>query len=48
MFKDLDERGSQTEKKTGDLNVNIENVQMNVAMQHRTVIAMAEDRKSVD
>jgi len=28
------------------MNVNIENLNMNVSMQHRTVIGLVEDRKS--
>ena len=45
MCAELDAKGQQEEKKVSDLNVNVENLHMNVSMQHRTVIGLVEDRK---
>jgi len=36
------------EKKVSDMNVTVENLHMNVSMQHRTVIGLVEDRKYIE
>ena len=47
ISNELDVRGQEDEKKTSELNVTVENLNMNVSMQHRTVIGLVEDRKSL-
>lgn len=42
---ELDVRGLEDEKRVSELNVTVENLNMNVSMQHRTVIGLVEDRK---
>jgi len=46
VSNELDVRGQEDEKRVSELNVTVENLNMNVSMQHRTVIAQVEDRKS--
>ena len=45
MIKDLDCKSQDDENRVRDLNVNVENLNMNVSLQHRTVIGLVEDRK---
>ena len=45
MLKDLDCKSQDDENRVRDLNVNVENLNMNVSLQHRTVIGLVEDRK---
>ena len=42
---ELDTKSQEDEKKVSDLNVTVENLHMNVSLQHRTVIGLVEDRK---
>ena len=45
MIKELEEKSSEDETKVSGMNVSIENLNMNVSMQHRTVLGLVEDRK---
>ena len=45
MSNELDIRGQEDEKRVSELNVTVENLNMNVSLQHRTVIGLVEDRK---
>ena len=45
MINELGIKSVQDEKRVNELNVTVENVQMNLSMQHRTVIGLIEDRK---
>ena len=45
MVKELNEKSQVDEKRVSEMNVNVENLNMNVSMQHRTVIGLVEDRK---
>ena len=45
MSNELDVRGQEDEKRTSELNVTVENLTMNVSMQHRTFISQLEDCK---
>lgn len=44
---ELDVRGLEDEKRVSELNVTVENLNMNVSMQHRTVIGLIEDHKEI-
>ena len=46
MLHELDARGQSDEKRLSEMNVNIENLNMNVSLQNRTVLGLVEDRKS--
>ena len=46
MIKEMNEKDQVDESRVSGLNVNVENLHMNVSMQHRTVIGLVEDRKS--
>ena len=46
MISELEKKSLIDEKRVNDLNVTVENVSMNLSMQHRTVINLIEDRKS--
>ena len=46
IVKDLDIKSTDDENRVRDLNVNVENLNMNVSLQHRTVLGLVEDRKS--
>jgi hypothetical protein len=45
MIKDLDSKSQDDENRVREMNVNVENLNMNVSLQHRTVIGLVEDRK---
>ena len=45
ISKELDDKSVADEKRTDDLNVRVENLHMNVTLQHRTVMGCVEDRK---
>ena len=45
MLHELDARGQQDEKRLSEMNVSVENLNMNVSLQHRTVLGLVEDRK---
>ena len=45
ISNELDVRGQEDEKRVSELNVTVENLTMNVSMQHRTIIGLVEDRK---
>lgn len=45
MVEELDIRGQEDEKHISELNVNVENLTMNVSLQHRTITGLVEDRK---
>ena len=45
MIKDLEEKSLHEEKKVSENNVNIENLHMNVALNHKTIMGLQEDRK---
>ena len=45
MSNELDIRGQEDEKRVSELNVTVENLNMNVSMNHRTVLEHVEDRK---
>ena len=45
MARELSEKSQIDEKRVSDMNVNVENLHMNVSLQHRTVIGLVEDRK---
>lgn len=45
MVQELCEKSQEDEKRVSDMNVNVENLNMNVSMQHRTVLGLVEDRK---
>jgi len=45
MCDELNAKSTQEEKKVSEMNVTVENLHMNVSMQHRTVIGLVEDRK---
>ena len=45
MISDLAEKSEVEEKKVSDHNVTIENLHMNVALNHKTVMGLTEDRK---
>ena len=47
MVQELIEKSQEDEKRVSEMNVNVENLNMNVSMQHRTVIGLVEDRKSI-
>ena len=47
MVKELNEKSQEDEKRVSDMNVNVENLNMNVSLQHRTVLGLVEDRKSL-
>ena len=46
MIKDLDAKSQDDENRVREMNVNVENLNMNVSLQHRTVLGLVEDRKS--
>ena len=46
MISELEKKSLIDEKRVNDLNVTVENVSMNLSIQHRTVINLIEDRKS--
>ena len=46
IVKDLDAKSQEDENRVREMNVNIENLNMNVSLQHRTVLGLVEDRKS--
>lgn len=46
MFADLDARGQEDSKRVSENNVNIENLNMNISLQNRTIQGLIEDRKS--
>ena len=41
----MNEKSQVDEKRVSEMNVNVENLHMNVSLQHRTVIGLVEDRK---
>ena len=45
MVQELNEKSQSDEKRVSEMNVNVENLNMNVSLQHRTVIGLIEDRK---
>ena len=45
MVQELNEKSQADEKRVSEMNVNVENLNMNVSLQHRTVIGLIEDRK---
>ena len=45
MIKDLDSKSQDDENRVREMNVNVENLNMNVSLQHRTVLGLVEDRK---
>jgi len=45
MLNELDARGQSDEKRLSEMNVTIENLNMNVSLQNRTVMGLVEDRK---
>ena len=45
MCNELDIRGQEDEKRVSELNVTVENLNMNVSMNHRTILGHVEDRK---
>lgn len=47
MVKELNEKSQVDEKRVSEMNVNVENLNMNVSLQHRTVLGLVEDRKSI-
>ena len=46
IVKDLDAKSQEDENRVREMNVNVENLNMNVSLQHRTVLGLVEDRKS--
>jgi len=47
MIKDLEEKSLHEEKKVSENNVNIENLHMNVALNHKTIMGLQEDHKEL-
>ena len=47
MVQELNEKSQEDEKRVSEMNVNVENLNMNVSLQHRTVLGLVEDRKSI-
>ena len=45
ICKELEQKSQIEETKVSDMNVNIENLIMNVSLQHRETSSMIEDRK---
>ena len=46
ICKELEQKSQIEETKVSDMNVNIENLIMNVSLQHRETSSIIEDRKS--
>lgn len=47
MVKDLEAKSQDDESRVSDMNVNVENLNMNVSLQHRTVLGLVEDHKEL-
>ena len=47
MVQELNEKSQEDEKRVSDMNVTVENLNMNVSLQHRTVLGLVEDRKLI-
>ena len=45
MVKDLEDKSIEDENRVRDMNVVVENLNMNVSLNQRTVIGNLEDRK---
>ena len=45
MIRELEEKSLFEEKRVSSNNVNIENLTMNMSMNHKTVVGLQEDRK---
>jgi len=45
MIQELEEKSLVEDKRTSANNVNIENLTMNMSMNHKTVVGLQEDRK---
>ena len=45
MVKDLEDKSIEDENRVRDMNVVVENLNMNVSLNHRTIIGNLEDRK---
>ena len=45
IVKDLEAKSQDDESRVREMNVNVENLNMNVSLQHRTVLGLVEDRK---
>ena len=45
MIQELNEKSQADEKRVSEMNVTVENLNMNVSLQHRTVMGLVEDRK---
>ena len=46
MVGEMNEKDQVDEKRVSELNVNVENLHMNMSLQHRTITEVCEDRKS--
>lgn len=45
MIKELEMKSTEDENRVRDMNVTVENLTMNLSMNHRTVMGLQEDRK---
>ena len=48
MLKELEEKSIEDEERVRQTNVNVENLNMNVSLQQKTVLGLVEDRKFVN
>ena len=46
MVNELNEKSQIDEKRVSEMNVNVENLNMNVSIQNRSIMNLVEDRKS--
>ena len=45
IVKELEAKSQHDEGRVRDMNLHVENLHMNVSLQHRTVMGLVEDRK---
>ena len=46
MCEELNQKSQFDEKRVSDMNVNVENMHMNLSLNHRTVLGLVEDRET--
>lgn len=47
ICKELEQKSLQEEEKLSALHIEVENIQMNMSLNHRTVIQITDDRTSI-
>lgn len=47
MCEELNQKSQFDEKRVSDMNVNVENMHMNLSLNHRTVMGLVEDHKEL-